>query len=135
MGETAFSLPTNDSDPNSGPPIRCKELGIDTTLQSHTRESSIQALADTGCQSCLAGTFILRQLGIKQSDLTKTSMKMRAANHDPISILGAIVLRLDLQGRTKQQSKLFTSLRRLTGVSSPWKLARNLASSHHRFPQ
>ena len=84
-------------------PSDAKELGIDTTLQSHTRESSIQALADTGCQSCLAGTFILRQLGIKQSDLTKTSMKMRAANHDPISILGAIVLRLSGENKTTKQ--------------------------------
>ena len=75
-------------------PSDAKDLGIDRTLRSPTVTANTQAIADTGCQSCLAGTSLLKLLGLKVSNLTPTSMKMRAANKDPIGIVGALALRI-----------------------------------------
>ena len=61
-----------------------------------------QALADTGCQSCLTGTSVTEQLGLKTHDLIKVDMKMRTADNKDIPILGAIPLLItttDDQGR------------------------------------
>ena len=54
----------------------------------------MQALADTGCQSCLAGTNILRLLGLQQSDINPVTMQMSAATNQGIKISGAIVARV-----------------------------------------
>jgi len=63
--------------------------------------------ADTGCQSCLMGIKLLRQLGLQESDLIPVSMKMHAANSiNNIAILGAIILQLS--GNTKKGSNLST---------------------------
>ena len=56
--------------------------------------SFVSAIADTGCQSCLAGLKIVKKLGVSVEDLIPVSIKMRAANNDDISILGATILRL-----------------------------------------
>ena len=55
---------------------------------------SIPVMADTGCQSCLAGIKVMRQLGLRQSDLMPVSLRMHAANNQGIKILGAMALRL-----------------------------------------
>ena len=52
----------------------------------------ISAIADTGCQSCLAGMNILRLLGLKPSDLTPCTMRMNSVNSKPIPIEGALLL-------------------------------------------
>ena len=52
------------------------------------------ALADTGCQSCLAGSNLLRRLGLRHSDLIPVKTKMRAASNDGINLLGAILLKI-----------------------------------------
>ena len=51
-------------------------------------------MADTCCQSCLAGIKILHKIGLKQSDLIPVNMKRHAANNKDIVILGAIIVRL-----------------------------------------
>ena len=50
-------------------------------------------MADTGCQSCLAGIKVLTRLGMSTADLIPVSMKMHAANNNAINIIGAVVLR------------------------------------------
>ena len=50
-------------------------------------------MADTGCQSCLAGTGFLQCLGLSKGDLIPVTMKMHAANSEGIKILGAIIAR------------------------------------------
>ncbi|GFO05271.1 hypothetical protein PoB_003177600 [Plakobranchus ocellatus] len=47
------------------PPSDAKDLKIQSTLRGPTRTTTgtTLAVADTGCQSCLAGTFFLHQLG------------------------------------------------------------------------
>ena len=51
-------------------------------------------MADTGCQSCLAGLSLLSKLGLEQRHLFPVSMRMTAANNNGIDILGALVLRI-----------------------------------------
>jgi len=51
-------------------------------------------MADTGCQSCLAGINIIEKLCLPISDLIPVSMKMHAANEGAINIHGAVILRI-----------------------------------------
>ena len=65
--------------------------------------ATITALADTGCQSCLAGINILQGLNLTIPDLIPVRTKMRSANNADIKLLGAILLHLsgkDAHGRT-----------------------------------
>lgn len=63
-------------------------------LRIKPKSITISAMADTGCQSCLAGIKIMQQLGLHQSDLMPVSMRMHAANNQGIKILGAMALRI-----------------------------------------
>ena len=53
----------------------------------------MNALADTGCQSCLAGMQVLHRLGLNQQDLIPVTMEMHTAIDNDIEILGAAPLR------------------------------------------
>ena len=66
-------------------------LGYDTELTP--RSAMVSGMADTGCQSCLAGTGFLQCLGLSKGDLIPVTMKMHAANSEGIKILGAIIAR------------------------------------------
>ena len=63
-------------------------------LKKPPRRFTTKAMADTGCQSCLAGTATMKRLGLTTKDLLPVRLKMRAANDSPITILGAILIRL-----------------------------------------
>jgi len=54
----------------------------------------VSAMADTGCQSCLAGFKVIKKLGLSMKDLIPVSLKMHAADNHYIKILGATILRL-----------------------------------------
>lgn len=75
-------------------PSDTAELGMDPRFNSPTPVASNPCLADTGCQSCLAGVHVLHRLGLKSDDLIQCSMKMSAANENPIDILGALPIRI-----------------------------------------
>ena len=62
------------------------------TSRQPRRVITRHALADTGCQSCLTGTSVIQQLGLKVTDLLKVNMKMRTADNKDIPIVGAIPL-------------------------------------------
>ena len=68
------------------------KLGYRLTRSSKT--ISYPAMADTGCQSCLAGVKILHHLGLQVSDLIPVTMKMHAADNKAIKILGATILHM-----------------------------------------
>ena len=94
-------------------PLDAESLRIETTVKKPTRSTTIPAVADTGCQSCLAGTPLLRHLGLNISHLIPTSMRMRAANQNAIVIVGALVLWLTAttesgQAMTTRQIVYFT---------------------------
>ena len=48
--------------------------------------SFVSAMADTGCQSCLAGLKVVKKLGVSVRDLIPVDIKMQAANNDNIRI-------------------------------------------------
>ena len=58
------------------------------------RTITVKAMADTGCQSCLAGINVMQKIGLQERDLVPVRMSMRAANKTDIRILGAIVVKL-----------------------------------------
>ena len=62
-------------------------------LNSKTASAFLPVMADTGCQSNLAGIEIMAKLKLKSSDLIPVRTKMHAANKKPINILGAAILR------------------------------------------
>ena len=52
------------------------------------------AIADTGCQSCLAGISLIKALGISQDRLIPVDMRMHTAVNSNINILGAVMLHI-----------------------------------------
>ncbi len=62
-------------------------------LDASPQTSSLPVMADTGCQSCLAGIDVLKQIGLLKKDLIPVEMQMHAANNNSIAILGAAILR------------------------------------------
>ena len=66
-------------------------LGCDIELTP--RSTTVSGMADTACQSCLAGTSFLQCLGLSKGDLILVTMKMHAANSEGTKILGAMIAR------------------------------------------
>ncbi|RLJ22719.1 hypothetical protein DJ031_00325, partial [bacterium endosymbiont of Escarpia laminata] len=75
-----------------------KLFGFDSLLTRTPRHADILCMADTGCQSCLAGIKAIHRLGINQRELIPVTMKMHAANKRGINIIGTAILRFS--GRT-----------------------------------
>ena len=59
-----------------------------------TKPITFPVLADTGCQSCLAGTNLLNSLGLTTKSIIPVKTKMRNASSEHIKLLGAIFLNL-----------------------------------------
>ena len=75
-------------------PCDTRALGLRTPLRRPTKAALVSVVADTGCQSCLAGTNLLSKLGLTERYLSKTRLHMSAANGNNLDIIGAIALRL-----------------------------------------
>ena len=69
-------------------------LGFHTPLKNPTHPVTYPVMADTGCQSCLAGTALITKLGLDRQHLLPVNMKMTAANRGAIDIIGALALRI-----------------------------------------
>ena len=85
-----------------------EDLGL-KPVTSQPRTATLTAMADTGCQSCLAGMKVIHRLGLNESDLIPVSLRMHAANNNGIKILGAAVLRFSGQsssGETEETRQL-----------------------------
>ena len=54
----------------------------------------VDAMADTGCQSCLAGLELMRKFGLSNGDLIPVNMRMHSADNHDIPVLGAVILKL-----------------------------------------
>ena len=79
-------------------------------------QCNIDGMPDTGCQCCLAGTHILRQLGLSRTDLIPVSQRMQAANKSRIHLLGAIIVEIslpDTKAKSKQMVYVTPSVTRL----------------------
>jgi hypothetical protein len=71
-----------------------ERLGFRSPVTSQPRTRTLAAMADTGCQSCLASIKVIHRLGLQKHDLIPVTMQMHAANNKGINILGAVILRL-----------------------------------------
>ena len=78
-----------------------RALGLKQVI-SKPHTAKLTAMADTGCQSCLAGMKVIRLLGLGENDLLPVTLRMHAANNDGIKILGAVVLRFSGQSHSGQ---------------------------------
>ena len=87
-------------------PDDIRALNMSSPLATCSNVVNISAMADTGCQSCLAGTSLLPKLGLTIDDLSPVAMRMTAANNNGIDIAGALVLRLS--GETAAGTSLST---------------------------
>jgi hypothetical protein len=70
------------------------------------RSAMIECIADTGCQSCLAGSNIVKQLGLSEKHLLSVNMAMRSANNVQINIIGAMIVHIsgpEVQTRSTKQ--------------------------------
>ena len=83
-------------------PSDARTLGFPTSILSPTPAVSYPAMANTGCQSCLAGTKLLPKLGLSRHHLLPVTMKMTAADNRSINIAGAIVLRISGTSPSKE---------------------------------
>ena len=66
-------------------------------------------MADTGCQSCVAGLKAISQLGIGIKNLIPVKVKMSAANETQLKILGAVILRfsgISSEGDSRQTRQI-----------------------------
>ncbi|KAK3737415.1 hypothetical protein QZH41_000673 [Actinostola sp. cb2023] len=70
------------------------------------KATQLSAMADTGCQSCLASMSVIRRLGLCENDLIPVTTCMHAANNNGIQILGAVILRFS--GKSKPGQTLET---------------------------
>ena len=93
------------------------------TLREEGSNQSAEALADTGCQSCLAGPQLMRCLGLEKRDLIPTSLTMRSASGNQLPIIGAALMRIRLtqSGRetrhiSPKATKLYLSLSTCTDL-------------------
>ncbi|XP_066910175.1 uncharacterized protein [Clytia hemisphaerica] len=66
-------------------------LGYHLDEKKHT-SSTFEAMADTGCQSCVISIKHLQRLGLGEEDLIPATMKIKAANNNSMPILGAAIL-------------------------------------------
>ena len=87
-------------DPLPQPTVRVQVFTKQEDFEVFERTSPLilpsftDAVADTGAQSCLMGSRLFYRCGFKKVDLIPVKNKMIAANKEPITILGAICLRI-----------------------------------------
>ena len=74
-------------------------------LPNRKQSVTVTALADTGCQSCMAGMNLLQHLNLQKDDLIPTKMVMHAANNKTINILGAVVVRLKTLSKNATETR------------------------------
>ena len=83
---------------------------------SQPTQAQLSAMADTGCQSCLASMKVIHRLGLCESDLIPLTMQMHAVNNNGINILGAVILRFSNCVRDKRLGQTLPQPRDLHGV-------------------
>ena len=87
-------------------PSDAQALGFSKSFTKPTHPVTFPAMADTGCQSCLAGLGLLTKMGLDKRHLLPVTMKMTAANHGAIDIIGALALQIS--GTSPDNKKLQT---------------------------
>jgi hypothetical protein len=71
--------------------------------KSAYKPRSVDAIADTGCQTCTAGIDFLEEIGCPQSYLVPTSHRIIGITAASLGIIGAVMLRLEYDGQVTRQ--------------------------------
>ena len=80
-------------------------LGYNLDKKKKYKSSTFEAMADTGCQSCVISVRHLQRLGLEEEDLIPATMRIKAANNSSMPILGAAILLIkgrSVNGDTKE---------------------------------
>ena len=82
------------------------------TLRHETTRLPTTAMADTGCQSCLAGPQLMKALHLTEADLIPACLVMHSASGTNLPILGAALTRIAVQstGQHTRQMLYFSSI-------------------------
>ena len=107
-------------------------LGFSTSLSP--RPTTLSVMADTGCQSCLAGINAINHLGITAKDLISVTMQMHAANNVGINILSTAILRFSGHSPSGQLLKTH-QLTYMTDCSSKVFLRKEACSELAMIPR
>ena len=103
-------------------------------LTAPLKQSFVSRMADTGCQSCLAGINIVKKLVLSTGDLIPVSLRMHAADNHNIHILGATILKLS--GKDNKETEM--SIKHMTNNTNKLFLSReaciDLGIISHKFP-
>ena len=106
--------------PRSPKPLPCLSIKVETMpdvtcsmseisnppKRAHTK---IQAFADSGCQTCTAGTDLLKSLRYPQAALIPTSHKISGITETNLEILGALPLKFTANGNSARQLVYITN--------------------------
>ena len=104
------------------------------TLGTPSKSVNQPAMADTGCQSCLAGIIVLYRLGLTPSDLIPVTMRMHAADNKDINILGTTMLHItakNANGRIFETRQMVY----ITDCSEKFFLSRGACVDLHIIPK
>ena len=74
--------------------MRADKVDYEHFMSPPLKNIAINAIADTGCQSCLAGLSLVERLGLSSRDLIPVVMQMHSVDNHNIPVLGAAILRL-----------------------------------------
>ena len=94
---------------------------------------SMKACADTGAQTCTSGPEILELLKCPDNYLVPTSHKIHGITDTDLDILGAILLRIDCEGRSTRQIVYVSS--NTTGLFLSETALKDLGVLSHDFPK
>ena len=80
-----------------------KQVGVKFTGRINESSRNIRALADSGCQTCTAGKELLDILDCPESFLVPTSHRIMGITKDSLGIIGALLLRIEVNGEVTRQ--------------------------------
>ena len=93
---------------------------------------SIEATADTGCQTCTAGKDVITALGCTPDHLVRTRHRIVGITDTSLKVLGALMLSIEFKGRTTRQMVHIST--NIDGLYLSESALKDLTIIHHKFP-
>ena len=72
-------------------------------IKKNSNPTSVEAIADTGCQTITAGIDILRKLKVSKRSLVPTTHKILGITDTRLNIVGSLFLQIEHDGRTTKE--------------------------------
>ena len=93
----------------------------------------VEALADTGCQTCLAGMDFLSAINCPPEYLIATSHKIVGISNSNVNIIAALFVKIELEGRVTRQMVYISS--QISGLFLSEESLKGLEVISKYFPQ